>query len=524
MPATRKKRAIIIGAGPAGLTAAWELLDRSDIQPVILEADSTYVGGIARTVNYKGNRIDIGGHRFFSKSDRVMDWWMDRMPVDAPEGAPISIQYHHQSKEISNTSHISDPDKVMLVRDRKSRIYFDQQFFDYPVKLNLDTIRKLGLWKIFLIGMSYIRSSLFPIRNEKNLEEFFINRFGKQLYLTFFKEYTEKVWGRKCSEISAEWGKQRIKGLNLRSALANFFSSLFGKDDSLKQKNKETSLIERFLYPKYGPGQMWEVVRDEVLGLGAELHMGLSCDAVFTDGDQITAIEAIDASGKKVRIEGDYFFSTMPIKDLIAGWQSGVPLNVQKVAAGLEYRDFFTVGLLVKHLKIKESHDQADKLIKDNWIYIQEPGVEIGRLQIFNNWSPFMVKDPGTVWLGLEYFCRDTDPIWHESDEALIALGKEELSRIGIIESETVLDACVIRMPKTYPAYFGAYEDFDQVKDFLNRFANLFPIGRNGMHKYNNQDHSMLTAMTAVDNILAGRTDKTNLWEINTEEEYHEEK
>lgn len=524
MSETRKKKAIIIGAGPAGLTAAWELLKRSDIQPILLEADSTYVGGIARTVNYKGNRIDIGGHRFFSKSDRVMDWWMNILPVDAAEGSTLSINYHQQSKEIKNTSHIENPDQVLLVRNRKSRIYFDQQFFDYPVKLNMDTIRKLGLWKMFLIGTSYIRSSLFPIRNEKNLEEFFINRFGKQLYLTFFKEYTEKVWGRKCSEISAEWGKQRIKGLNLRSALANFFSSLFGRDDSIKQKNKETSLIERFLYPKFGPGQLWEVVRDEILSLGAEVHMGYRCDKVFVEGTSIIAIEAINPQGERIRLEGDYFFSTMPIKDLVAGWQSPVKEEVRKIAAALEYRDFFTVGLLVKELKIKENHAQADKLIKDNWIYVQEPGVEIGRLQIFNNWSPFMVKDPNTVWLGLEYFCRDTDAIWSESDEALIELGKEELSRIGIIESETVLDACVIRMPKTYPAYFGAYEDFHQVKDFLNNYTNLFPVGRNGMHKYNNQDHSMLTAMTAVDNILAGRTDKSNLWEINTEEEYHEEK
>ena len=524
MSSTPGKKAIIIGAGPAGLTAARELVRRSTIRPVLLEADPEYVGGIARTVNFKGNRIDIGGHRFFSKSDRVMNWWMDIMPVEAKPGETFSINYHNRSRELTNNTVIDDPEKVLLVRNRKSRIYYDQKFFDYPVKLNPDTIKKLGMVKMFRIGISYLKSSLFPIREEKNLEEFFINRFGRELYLTFFKEYTEKVWGHPCKEISADWGRQRIKGLNLRSALSNFFAEIFGKSNDLQQKNKETSLIERFLYPRLGPGQLWECVRDEVLEAGAELHMGQTCIAIHSEGNRITGISTRDASGNTHRFDGDYFFSTMPVRDLIAAWQAPVPEVVKKTAEGLEYRDFFTVGLLVRELRIKETHEQANQLIRDNWIYVQEPGVEIGRLQVFNNWSPFMVKDPDTVWLGLEYFCRDTDPVWEESDEKLIAMGKEELSRIGIIESHQVLDACVIRMPKTYPAYFGAYHDFDHIVKFLDRFENLFPVGRNGMHKYNNQDHSMLTAMTAVDNILAGRTDKSNLWEINTEEEYHEEK
>lgn len=524
MAENRRKKAIIIGAGPAGLTAAWELLERTDIQPVLIEADPHYVGGIARTVNYKGNRIDIGGHRFFSKSDRVMDWWLNIMPVEAGADKQFTIQYHNKTREIRAEAQAENPDQVMLVRNRKSRIYYDKKFFDYPVKLNPDTVLKLGFVKMMRIGFSYIKSSLFPIRNESNLEEFFINRFGKELYLTFFKEYTEKVWGHPCNEISAEWGKQRIKGLSLRSAIANFFSSLFGKEDDLKQKKKETSLIERFLYPKYGPGQLWEIVRDDVLTKGAELQMHSTCTAIFSEGSQITGIEVRDKEGRTQRLEGDYYFSTMPVRDLILGWQGEVKNRIREIAKGLEYRDFFTVGLLVKDLKIKESHPQAPKLIQDNWIYIQEPGVEIGRLQIFNNWSPFMVADENTVWLGLEYFCRETDAIWSQPDEEVIALGKEELSRIGIIEEHAVMDACVLRMPKTYPAYFGSYGDFGEIRDFLNTYENLFPVGRNGMHKYNNQDHSMLTAMAAVDNILEGRTDKTNLWEINTEEEYHEEK
>ncbi len=523
MSGNTKKTAIIIGAGPAGLTAAYELLMRSDIKPILIEADPNYVGGIARTVNHNGNRIDIGGHRFFSKSDRVMDWWLNIMPVEKGQDN-LTITYHNKQKELHDLLRGTDPEKVMLVRNRKSRIFFNKTFFDYPIKLNPNTLRKLGLVKVIKIGFSYIKSSLFPIRNEQNLEEFFINRFGKELYLTFFKEYTEKVWGRDCSDISAEWGKQRIKGLSLRSAIANFVISLIGKDDDLKQKNKETSLIERFLYPKYGPGQLWEIVRDNVLSQGAELHMGYACTAIRSEQGRIQSIEARNKEGQSLELKGDYFFSTMPVKDLINAWSPQVPEQISQIANGLEYRDFFTVGLLVKQLKINAEHEQAPKLIKDNWIYIQEPGVEIGRLQIFNNWSPYMVKDADTVWLGLEYFCKDTDAIWNKPDEELIALGKAELEKIGILESEPALDACIIRMPKTYPAYFGTYGSFDLLRDYLDSFENLFPVGRNGMHKYNNQDHSMLTAMTAVDNILSGRSDKSNLWEINTEEDYHEEK
>ncbi|MDX5320361.1 MAG: NAD(P)/FAD-dependent oxidoreductase, partial [Bacteroidota bacterium] len=431
--------------------------------------------------------------------------------------------YHQQSRDI-HANFTDSGDNVMLVRNRKSRIYYSQQFFDYPIKLNPDTLRKLGLIKVMRIGISYVKSTLFPIRNEKNLEEFFINRFGKELYLTFFKEYTEKVWGHPCNEISAEWGKQRIKGLSLRKALWHFIAGFFGKDDGIRQKKQETSLIERFLYPKLGPGQLWESVRDEVLQKGGKLKMNSRCTGIRSEGNKIQAVEITHSNGQSEWLEADYFFSTMPIKDLINGWQSEVPQDVKRVANGLEYRDFFTVGLLVDQLKISEGHHDAPKLIQDNWIYIQEPGVEIGRLQIFNNWSPYLVAKEGTVWLGLEYFCKESDEIWHRNDQALIELGQTELSKIGIIDYEAVKDACVIRMPKTYPAYFGSYSEFGILRSFLDQFENLFPVGRNGMHKYNNQDHSMLTAIAAVDNILAGRSDKSNLWEINTEEEYHEEK
>jgi len=518
------KTAIIIGAGPAGLTAAWELLERSDILPIIIEADSTYVGGIARTVNFKGNRIDIGGHRFFSKSDRVMKWWFNILSIDPDEENTITINYQGKKREIDPDSLTGSGRPDMLVRKRKSRIYYDRKFFDYPVKLNMDTIRKLGFSKLLRIGMSYMRSSLFPIRNEKTLEDFFINRFGKELYHTFFKEYTEKVWGLPCQEISAEWGRQRIKGLNLRKSLGHFFAGFFGKNDDLDQKGKETSLIEHFLYPKLGPGQLWEAVRDEIRAKGGILKMNSQCVGIQSIGTQISGIYIKDEAGKTELLQGDYYFSSMPIKDLIYGWKGEVPDSVSQVAAGLEYRDFFTVGLLLNGLKIKEDHPNASELIEDNWIYIQEPDVKIGRLQVFNNWSPFMVAKSDTVWLGLEYFCQESDTIWNESDENLIALGTQELAKIGIIEEESVIDSCIIRMPKAYPAYFGSYADFDQIRSFTDQFENLFLVGRNGMHKYNNQDHSMLTAITAVDAILAGSSNKSKLWEINTEENYHEEK
>lgn len=522
----KKKTAVIIGAGPAGLTAAYELLTRTDILPIILEADPQYVGGIARTVQYGKNRIDIGGHRFFSKSDRVMDWWLKMMPLSDDLSGNETINYQGQMRNLASLSTAEQANRGdMLLRKRKSRIYYSRHFFDYPVKLNANTLRKLGLMKVIKIGLSYSKSALFPIKNEQNLEQFFINRFGKELYLTFFKSYTEKVWGRACHEISAEWGRQRIKGLSLRAAAYHFVKSLFTSEADIRQKNHETSLIERFLYPKFGPGQLWEIVAEKVKHLGATLEMGAKVNKVFTEENRITAIEYCNAQGETLRIKADYFFSTMPVKDLIAGWQPQAPALVQEVSSNLEYRDFFTVGLLVKELKIKEENPQANKLIQDNWIYIQEPDVEIGRLQVFNNWSPYMVEHPDEqVWLGLEYFCKETDAIWQMTDKQLIALGKEELAKIGIIHESSVLDACVIRMPKTYPGYFGSYERFDVVSGFLMQIENLFPLGRNGMHKYNNQDHSMLTAMITVDQLQTGQINKAAIWEINTEMEYHEEK
>jgi len=519
-----EKKAIIIGAGPAGLTAAYELAIRTGMQPIVLEM-SQWMGGISRTVNHNGNRIDIGGHRFFSKSDRVMDWWLSMMPLEASVSGSFAITYQNRQQELTAEGGGPDPeteDRVMLVRSRKSRIYFNRSFFDYPVTLNLNTVRNLGLVRMMKIGFSYLWRVVFPIRPETNLESFFINRFGRELYRTFFESYTEKVWGVRCQDISAEWGAQRIKGLSITRTLLHLFKKLLPKRRDIRQKDVETSLIEQFLYPKLGPGQMWETVADRVRRAGGEIRTGWRVTRLHTDGDRVTGVTARHMeTGEDMTLQADLVFSTMAIKDLVAGLDGPVPDDVQQVASGLMYRDFITVGLLLRDLKIRNRNGSR---IDDNWIYIQEPDVKVGRLQVFNNWSPYMVKDPQHTWIGLEYFCNEGDELWSRSDQDLARLGVEELDRIGIIRQEDVLDHVVIRMPKTYPAYFGAYAQFDVVRAFLDRFDNLYLVGRNGMHRYNNQDHSMLTAMTAVDNIVAGRTDKSNVWSVNTEQEYHEEK
>jgi len=559
------KRAVIIGAGPAGLTAALELLRRSDVAPIVLEA-SDEIGGISRTIRYKGNRMDIGGHRFFSKSDRVMQWWIDLMPpvTDASSGASPEISYQGKKRVVTVPAHLKeepvlrgagpivhhetgkllteveepqpeeiaaevvatppvDPDLVMLIRPRKSRIYYLRKFFDYPITLTATTLKNLGAVRTLKVGTSYIKSRVSQIRPEKSLEDFLINRFGRQLYLTFFKSYTEKVWGTSCNEISAEWGAQRIKGLSLTTAVKHFVKKALSRKTSsdVSQKGTDTSLIERFMYPKFGPGQLWEHVADLVVEKGGEIHMGWRVDRIHCEGARVVSMDAVNRSGERQTFAGDYFFSTMPMRELVQAIDAPVPENVREVSEGLQYRDFITVGLLADKLKVREPDGG---LLKDTWIYVQEPDVILGRLQIFNNWSPYLVEDPSKVWIGLEYFCYDTDDLWKMPDEELKKFAIGEVAKIGILNAEDVSDGHVVRVPKTYPAYFGTYERFGELREYVDGFENLFLVGRNGMHKYNNQDHSMLTAMTAVDGIVAGHVDKASLWDINTEQEYHEEK
>lgn len=512
------EKAIIIGAGPAGLTAAYELIKQTEIKPIVIEMTND-IGGISKTVNYKGNRIDIGGHRFFSKSDAVMEWWQSILPIDNSNKNSLQINYQNKSKTVKVKDRVINKNKVLLIRNRISRIFFLQKFFKYPINLSFQTLYKLGFLTSVKISFSYISIRLFPIKNEQNLEQFFINRFGKVLYRTFFKDYTEKVWGKKCNQIPSEWGKQRIKGVSISKAIKHAISK---RSKDVSQKNTETSLIEKFLYPKFGPGQLWEEVADIIECSGGEIIKNTVVTKLVTDDNLIKKVFGKNSNtSEKFEFQADYVISTMPIKDLVNSFNPKPQINVLDVANKLEYRDFITVGLLLNKMKLT---NKSESLIKDNWIYIQEKTVKLGRLQIFNNWSPHLVKNQETIWLGLEYFCNEGDELWSKTDEDFIKFAIEELSSINIIEKEDVLDATIIKMPKTYPSYFGSYSKLDIVKNFTNKFENLFLIGRNGMHKYNNQDHSMLTAMEAVKNIKNNITSKDNIWAINTEQEYHEEK
>ncbi len=521
-----KQVSIIIGAGPAGLTAAYELLERTDIMPVVYEATGE-IGGISRTVKYKGNRMDIGGHRFFSKSDRVMQWWKDFFPVQSKPAKDDIILARNM--ELPTDGGNADPeqiDSVFLIRNRLSRILFERHFFDYPVSLRLNTFQNLGLLRLFKIGLSYGKIRLFPIKTEKTLEDFFINRFGKELYQTFFKDYTEKVWGVGCDKIKPEWGAQRIKGLSITGAVIHALKKMVGRDSSVSQKSTETTLIERFMYPKLGPGQLWEEVAHLIRQKGGQVHLNHKVTGLKLENNKITQAEIQNEEGRTITADGQYFFSTMPVKELIGSMAQQAPEDVRDVADGLVYRDFITVGLLLTKLKIKNQTKvkTINDIVPDNWIYIQEKDVKLGRLQIFNNWSPYMVSDPGNVWIGLEYFCNEGDRLWNKSDTEFAEFAVDELVSLDVIDKADVVDSVVVRVPKTYPAYFGSYDRFDVIRDFTDKIENLFLVGRNGMHKYNNQDHSMLSAMTAVDNIADGIKSKDNIWAVNTEKEYHEKK
>jgi protoporphyrinogen oxidase len=537
-----KKTAVIVGAGPAGLTAALEILRRSDIAPIVLEADKQ-VGGISKTINYRGNRMDLGGHRFFSKSDWVMRWWQEILPIatgrtEADE--TLRITYQQASRDLlPGAAAAATSDAVMLVRRRLSRIFYRRRFFDYPLKLNANTLRNLGLLEALRIGLSYGQAQLRFGRTENTLEEFFVNRFGNRLYRTFFKDYTEKVWGVPCREISAEWGAQRIKGLSITKAIAHAVATSIRlpADSDAAQRRTETSLIERFLYPKFGPGQMWEEVARRVTSRGGAIHARHRVIGIERKERRVVSVDVLDeAAGATRRIPCDHFVSTMPVRDLVTLLKPEDE-GIATVAGNLPYRDFMTVGLLLRKMKTAggqlgrtERHRPTARggapengMPPDNWIYIQEPDVRVGRLQIFNNWSPAMVADPDTIWLGLEYFCAEGDDLWSANDAKFIDFAAGELEKLGMVDRNDILDGTVVRVPKAYPAYFGQYREFGKVRDYLSGFANLYPIGRNGMHRYNNQDHSMLSASAAVDSILDHGRGKSDIWNINAEEEYHEE-
>ena len=515
--------ALIVGAGPAGLTAAYELLQRSHVAPIVIEADGQ-VGGISKTIVYRGNRMDLGGHRFFSKSDWVMRWWQSMMPVE--HESPTTLAYQGERVAFTPESRRGTADeRVLLVRQRLSRIFYRRRFFDYPLKLNAATLGNLGLAYSTAIGMSYLRARLAPRSPEVTLEDFLFNRFGERLYRTFFKDYTEKVWGVPCSQISAEWGAQRIKGLSVSKAIGHALTRPFRARGDTRQKGVETSLIERFLYPRLGPGQMWETVAERVALAGGEIHLRQRVVGITRENQRIVAVDVRDdSSGAVRRIPCSYLISTMPIKEL-CGLLSPPDGEVARIASALPYRDFMTAGLLVRRMLHTggEAHAQPGAAPPDNWIYVQESDVKLGRLQIFNNWSPALVSDPSTIWLGLEYFCAEGDELWSTPDARFVDFAAGELAKIGLIDRSDVLDGTVVRVPKAYPAYFGEYRGIGKVRAFLDGFGNLFPVGRNGMHRYNNQDHSMLAAKAAVDAIVAGDSDKRALWAVNVDDEYHEE-
>jgi len=516
------KKAVIIGAGPAGLTAAYELLERSDIVPVILE-ENDFVGGISATLDYKHNKIDMGGHRFFSKSDRVMNWWLSILPLQGkPSKDDIILKREVELSKKKGAPNPEKTDRVMLKRPRLSRIYYLKTFFNYPVSLNMDTIKGLGLWRMFKIGCSYMYALTFPIKNEKSLEDFMINRFGRELYRTFFKDYTEKLWGIDCNKISADWGAQRIKGISILKVLKQMAQNLTGK----KGQAVETSFIESFFYPKFGPGHMWQSVADDVTKKGGKILLRQKVTRIIKQDDKIVAIEATDAKGKTSVYEGDIFISTMPVKDLING-MNDVPENVEKIANGLMYRDFRVVGVLLNKLKLKNTTaiKTINNIVPDTWIYVQEREVKLGRVQVFNNWSPYLVEDfEHKVWIGLEYFCNEKDKIWTDSDKAFIDFAIKEADKIGIFDKKDVLDAYTHKVKKAYPAYFGTYNQFDEIKNFVNDIENLYLVGRNGMHHYNNMDHSTLAAMKTVDYILGECKNREEIWSVNTESDYHESK
>ena len=515
-------KVLIIGAGPAGLTAAYELLKSDKGYEVIVLEESECFGGISKTVEYNGNRMDMGGHRFFSKIPEVNAWWDNILPL---QGAP-TWDDARLNRQMTLTKGGPDPentDRVMLKRHRVSRIFFGDKFYDYPISLKPETIKNFGFLMTMKVGFSYL-ASVFHKMPEDNLENLYVNSFGKKLYSMFFEYYTENLWGRHPSEIDASWGKQRTKGLSIFGIIADYFGKLF----KVKNRKVNTSLIEEFKYPKLGPGQLWDVTAEEVRKMGGTILTGAQVIRVHKDeNDHMTGLTYV-SDGVEKAVDGDVIISSMPLKDLVCG-MNAVPEDKLEIAAGLPYRDYMTLGVLIpaKALKLVNKTDipTISNIVPDCWIYVQERKVKMGRFQIYNNWSPYMIKDiENTVWMGLEYFVQEGDEYWTMEDDKFSKFAVDEMVKLGLIDSpDVVIDTHVERVKKAYPAYFDTYDRIDELVSYLKGIDNLYCVGRNGQHRYNNIDHSMCTSFEAVKNIISGSTNKDNVWNVNTEEEYHEE-
>jgi len=472
-------KAVIVGAGPAGLTAAYEL-SKQIVPAIVLESDPQYVGGISRTVNYKDFHFDIGGHRFFSKSRDVEDLWTE----------------------------ICGPD--MLTRPRSSRIYYRGKFYTYPLK-PFEALSKLGLFESTLCMLSFAKARLAPIENPKTFEDWVSNQFGERLFRIFFKTYTEKVWGMSCREISADWAAQRIKGLSLGSAIKH---ALLPKRKTKDRTQVVKTLIDTFRYPRKGPGMMWETCAEKVRGLGGEVILDRKVVGCRHDSaTNLWTVTARSSTGKTEEYRGEHLVSSMPIRELIAQIEPRLPEPALDAARSLRYRDFLTVGLIV--------NDRGR--FTDNWIYIHDPGVQVGRVQNYKSWSPEMVPDAAYSSYGLEYFCFEGDGLWTTADAELVELAKRELEQVNLASSTDVVDGFVIRQRKAYPVYDDAYQKHvETVRHVLDaHYPTLHLVGRNGMHKYNNQDHAMMTAMLTAKNIVAGKRNY-DVWAVNQDAEYHE--
>ena len=477
-------KAVIAGAGPAGLTAAYEL-SKQKAPAMVLEGDPEYVGGISRTVNYKGFRFDIGGHRFFSKSREVEDLWTE----------------------------IAGPD--MLDRPRSSRIYYRGKFYTYPLK-PCEALSKLGLFESARCMASFAMAQLSPTPNPRSFQDWVVNQFGERLFQIFFKTYTEKVWGMKCTEISADWAAQRIKGLSLGSAIKH---ALLPQRRAKDRTQVVKTLIDTFRYPRLGPGMMWEACTAKIRQLGGQVLLGRKVVGCRYDASRnVWIVTARDAEGRTEEFLGENVISSMPIRELVAQIEPAAPDNmvsdeVSRAAQSLRYRDFLTVGLIV----------QDEGRFNDNWIYIHDPSVQVGRVQNYKSWSPEMVPNPAFSSYGLEYFCFEGDGLWTAPDEQLLALAKKEIQQIGLANAANIVDGVVIRQKKAYPVYDDAYQQHvDTIRGALEKqFPTLHLVGRNGMHKYNNQDHAMMTAMLTAKNIIAGHR-QYDVWAVNQDAEYHE--